>query len=920
MRPLKLTMSAFGPYAETIELNFELLGSSGLYLVTGDTGAGKTTIFDAITFALYGEASGNIREPAMLRSKYADAKTPTEVELTFLYGGKTYTVKRNPEYMRPKERGEGFTKKAADACLTLPDGKVITRLKDVNAAIREIIGLDREQFAQVSMIAQGDFLKLLLADTKERQSIFRSIFNTHLYVQLQSKLKDEANTVWVQWKDAGQSLRQYMAGIVCSENSVHQEAVATAKTGELPTPEVLALLDDLLKEDTGALTALDAELSEIEGKMEQISAQLVQAENRNRVQNTLNECLAQQKEAAAKLAPAQETLRVQHALLPQQEELRGKITEMQLSLPDYDRLETLSAQLTAGENDLKRAEGTGAAATQTCESLSAELRLLEAERIELEPVDSRLERASAQLKSCSDEKVKLQKLLSDIADLEKEKEKLAKAQTAYLAASEKANALQQTYLQKNQAFLNEQAGIIAATLVDGTPCPVCGSTSHPSPAALSAHAPTEADVKAAKRIADTAQQEAADASSAASQQMGNVSTAEKALLEDIASILGAYGIADAQKATEKAIAALNSRLQALNAEKQELEQAQKRKKALDTTIPAKEAALAEALKSAGTAKERIAALTASMDALRAQRSELSGKLIFESKTAADTEIARLQSDLTRMQKALQQAENDHARCDKELTALNAQAAQLVEQLEGMPQIEAVCLNEEKRELLSRKTQLSSKIQSLRTGITFNTTARDHIRGKEQELGRIDEKMRWLRALSNTANGQIPGKEKIMLETYIQTTYFDRIIARANVRLMKMTGGQYDLKRRKTALNNQSQSGLELDVVDHYNGTERSVKTLSGGESFKASLALALGLSDEVQMSTGIRLDTLFVDEGFGSLDPESLEQAYRTLAGLTEGNRLVGIISHVSELKEKIDRQILVTKAKSGGSTARILV
>ena len=199
MRPLKLTMSAFGPYAETIELNFELLGSSGLYLVTGDTGAGKTTIFDAITFALYGEASGNIREPAMLRSKYADAKTPTEVELTFLYGGKTYTVKRNPEYMRPKERGEGFTKKAADACLTLPDGKVITRLKEVNAAIREIIGLDREQFAQVSMIAQGDFLKLLLADTKERQSIFRSIFNTHLYVQLQSKLKDEANTVWVQW-------------------------------------------------------------------------------------------------------------------------------------------------------------------------------------------------------------------------------------------------------------------------------------------------------------------------------------------------------------------------------------------------------------------------------------------------------------------------------------------------------------------------------------------------------------------------------------------------------------------------------------------------------------------------------------------------------------------------------------------------
>ena len=920
MRPLKLTMSAFGPYAETVELDFELLGSSGLYLVTGDTGAGKTTIFDAITFALYGEASGNAREPAMLRSKYAAPKTPTEVELTFLYSGKTYTVTRNPEYMRPKERGEGFTKKAADACLTLPDGKVVTKLKDVNTAIREIIGLDREQFAQVSMIAQGDFLKLLLADTKERQSIFRSIFNTHLYVQLQNKLKEEANSIWIQWKDAGQSLRQYMAGIVCSENSPHQEAVATARTGEMPASEVLALLDALLAEDTDALEVLDTELTETEQKIEQIGAQLVQADNRNRVQRALDDCLSRREKAAAQLEPAKEALRLQQELLPQQEELRGKITEMQLTLPDYDRLEALCAQLAARENDLRKAETACAIAAKTCEALSAELQQLETEYAGLESVDSQLERVFAQLTQCGDEKVKLQKLLAGIQNLEKEKAMLAKAQAAYLAAAEKAAALQQTYLQKNQAFLNEQAGIIAATLVDGTPCPVCGSTSHPSPAAFSAHAPTEADVKAAKRTADTAQQEAADASSAANEQKGKVSTAEAALTEDIAAILGACGISDAQTAGSEVMSNLNARLQTLNAEKQILEQAKKRKDSLGTTIPRKESALAEALKSAGSEKERIAALNAAIDALQSQRSELSGKLIFESKAAADAQVFRFQGDLTRMQKALQQAEAEYARCDKELTALNAQSTQLSAQLEAMPQIDDSSLNEEKRELLSRKMQLSSRIQALRTGITFNTTARDHIRSKEQELSRIDEKMRWLRALSNTANGQIPGKEKIMLETYIQTTYFDRIIARANVRLMKMTGGQYDLKRRKAALNNQSQSGLELDVVDHYNGTERSVKTLSGGESFKASLALALGLSDEVQMSTGIRLDTLFVDEGFGSLDPESLEQAYRTLAGLTEGNRLVGIISHVSELKEKIDRQILVTKAKSGGSNARILV
>ena len=226
----------------------------------------------------------------------------------------------------------------------------------------------------------------------------------------------------------------------------------------------------------------------------------------------------------------------------------------------------------------------------------------------------------------------------------------------------------------------------------------------------------------------------------------------------------------------------------------------------------------------------------------------------------------------------------------------------------------------KQELTEQKSSLTQRQKALHTRISVNSASRDNILSKSQALQALEEQWTWMKALSATANGTIPGKEKIMLETYIQTTYFDRIVARANVRLMKMTGGQYDLKRRRTAQNNQSQSGLELDVLDHYNGTERSVSTLSGGESFMASLALALGLSDEVQMSTGIRLDTLFVDEGFGSLDPNSLDQAYRALTDLTEGNRLVGIISHVGELKEKIDRQILVTKDKSGGSRAELRI
>ena len=242
--------------------------------------------------------------------------------------------------------------------------------------------------------------------------------------------------------------------------------------------------------------------------------------------------------------------------------------------------------------------------------------------------------------------------------------------------------------------------------------------------------------------------------------------------------------------------------------------------------------------------------------------------------------------------------------------------QLREQIAACPQTDEQALMTRRTELEQRRTALTQSIREIFSREEQNRTIREQVSRGLSSLTAMESRYRMLRELSDTAGGRITGKEKITLETYIQTTYFDRILARANVRLMKMTLGQYELIRRSVPLKNQGKSGLDLDVIDHYNGTSRSVRTLSGGESFQASLALALGLSDEVQSSTGIRMDTLFVDEGFGSLDPQALDQAYRALSDLTEGNRLVGIISHVAELKEKIDRQIVVTKKPSGGSTA----
>lgn len=920
MRPIKLTLSAFGPYAGTVTLDLDALGPSGLYLITGDTGAGKTTLFDAVAFALFGEASGSSREPAMLRSKYADPATPTEVELTFLYGGKTYTVKRSPEYLRPKTRGEGFTKKAADAQLTLPDGKVITKLKDVNAAVREIIGLDRQQFSQIAMIAQGDFLKLLLADTRDRQAIFRGIFKTDRYVVLQNRLKDAANEVWVQWKDASQSIRQYVDGLSCPDGSGLSARTNLAKAGELPLPEILELNDALLAEDTESLAQLDTGFSETEKRLEAAISLLTQARRQEADRKALAACTAQKADAAARLESLRAALDAQRARQPEREALARSIAQAELTLKDYDALEGLRRQHSAAEKALLDANTAYANAARTHTRLTDTLQSLRAEQAALSGAGAEAARLAAQRQQRSDRREMLLTLSAGLDVLTIQRKSLSDAQSAYRAAAQTAAGAQQAYLSKNQAFLDEQAGVLAAGLTPGVPCPVCGAVDHPAPAALSEAAPTEAQVKAARTAADQASADAADKASAANALLGTVTANAEALRRDIQALLGDIPTEDAGAQAKGAERALSAEIAALDKQIRVLLQQEQRRRSLDSLIPSQETALSAAAEALSRTAADMASHTATCDALDTQIQTLAKSLEFPGKAQAMAHIRSLKQTHATLEQALAQAEKNFTECDKALSTLTDRENQLTDQLSQAPALDTAALEVQKADLAAQKSGLSAQLQAIRTRLAVNTAARDHILAKSAELTRLEERMTWMRALSNTAGGQIPGKEKIMLETYIQTTYFDRIIARANVRLMKMTGGQYDLKRRRTAQNNQSQSGLELDVIDHYNGTERSVRTLSGGESFKASLALALGLSDEVQMSTGIRLDTLFVDEGFGSLDPESLDQAYRTLADLTEGNRLVGIISHVADLKEKIDKQIVVTKAKSGGSKAEIRV
>ena len=918
MRPLKLTLSAFGPYAGQMELDFETLGTGGLYLITGDTGAGKTTIFDAISFALFGEASGGNRESGMLRSKYADITTPTEVTLCFRYAGKEFTVTRNPEYQRPKLRGEGMMDQKANATLTLPDGKVITKYKEVNTAIRDILGLDREQFSQVAMIAQGDFLKLLLADTKDRQKIFRSIFHTRLYEVLQDRLSKQANAVKYQWEDAANSIRQYMEGISRSETSAHAEKARLAASGSLPVEEVLELLEALIEEDRLAGEDAETRLQETDRALEALVEQITQAENHRKLQIQLETALRKEAEAQETLLTLQQNRDAQQETLPRQEQLEKEITAIDLILPEYTRLAQLQKSAAVADAQKKKAAAAIDTATESKGKLTDEIAALKEERKTLEDIGAEKEKLLHRKQELSDRKKQAEDLVTDISAYEKQLKAWNASQQRYLEASKRSSELLAAYDAKNRAFLDEQAGIIAARLEAGQPCPVCGSTHHPAPAVMASNAPTEAEVKKARKDHDQAAKETETLSDAAGREKGKVTGMEQALLKQMKTLLDTEDLSQAVSLAKQATAQYDAEILTVQKQLTKIQQDQKRRDTLDAAIPQKEKLLAEADDTLNNGREQLASATASMESLAQQITELSGKLPFPTQADAAGHRTQLQKEALRLQADREKAEKDYLVCKDSLTALSASAQQLRRQLTDSPQPDPEGLNQEKAVLTTRRSGILQQQKAIHTRLTGNDRCLKNIRAKSAELSELEARQQWMRALSDTANGSVKGKDRIMLETYIQTTYFDRILARANVRLLKMTGGQYELKRRKTADNHRSFSGLELDVVDHYNGTDRSVKTLSGGESFKASLALALGLSDEVQMSTGIQLDTLFVDEGFGSLDPESLNQAYNTLASLTEGNRLVGIISHVAELKERIDRQILVTKEKSGGSKAVI--
>ncbi|MEE0576618.1 MAG: SMC family ATPase [Faecalibacterium prausnitzii] len=934
MRPLRLTLSAFGPYAAETTLDLKKLGKGGLYLITGDTGAGKTTIFDAITYALYDHSSSGIREGSMLRCKYADDKTPTFVELEFEVHGVRYTVRRNPEYQRPKARGEGMTTEKADATLTYPDDRPpVTKAKDVTAAVQEIIGLDYNQFSQIVLIAQGQFTKLLNASTEERSRIFRKLFRTQRYAQLQERLQAEAAALNQQRTAQNAKLDSLLGGLQFSPEDPDAEALRALCAQTVPET-ALALLDALTARQAAALEEAGTALQATEAQLDTVQQQLGAAAQAQRLAQQL---AARQAELAA-AKPALDAARAEagrHAGdAAQLDALTAQVTQAQSALAAYDALDTLCRQQTEARDAARLAAAQAHKRRTQLDSLNAALTAAETELAALADADTRLlalQNRSAQLTQRGEALAKLEQRL---ADCQRQAKTAHKAQENYrtaAAAQDEARARRDAL---ERAFLDAQAGLLAESLVEGAPCPVCGSTHHPARALLPHTAPTQAQVEAARQAAAEADRQAQNASAAAQSALAAANEAKTSLRRDAETLLperfttpeGTVPLTFALMTN--VLAEENAALQTAQTDcKAQCRQADadcRRKAQLEADRQAKTRQRPTLEQAAAEADRSAAAQNASADALEGQIAERRAALPYSRRADAQAALDKLEADRSTLrtgmdtaQRKLKQAEQTVAAAEAAVEALTAQ--QTAAQKEP-PARSAEELTAQQTELTAARETLRSREKQLSAQLLPNRKTAAQYRAAAEARQALESRWQWVSALAATAGGTLTSKQKIRLEAYIQMNYLDRILRYANTRLMQMTAGQYELERIG-AENQRSQSGLDLGVIDHYNGTRRSVKTLSGGESFKASLALALGLSDEVQSSAGgIRLDTLFLDEGFGSLDEESLELAIRVLSGLTEGDRLVGIISHVGALKDRIDRQVVVHKARTGGSTVELRV
>ena len=921
MRPILLIMSAFGPYADEITLDFNKLGEHGLYLICGDTGAGKTTIFDAITYALYGEASGEVRKSEMFRSKYASSKTTTYVNLTFECKGKKYEVNRTPRYERPKERGEGVTMQAESAQLICPDGTIVTKTTEVTKKIVEILGVDRQQFTKIAMIAQGDFLKLLLATTEERMKIFRQIFNTGNYEILQSQINADFRKIWGEREDLKKSIGQYIEGILCPTDSVNSESLLVAKEGKMLPQDLHTLLEAIQREDEVKKQELQKNIDDLEEKIQNQVTLINEIKSAMDLEANIKDIVEKLEKNKVQTLLAKEEEEKAKEQEPQIEILMKKINVAQEKMPLYEKKELLLGQIKEKEAQISDLKYRLDESKKQYQDITAEI-LCDKEAVEkLLSLELSFKQHETDLLEAEEKEKTLQKLQAEIVEVKKLEDSYKNAVAEYLKAQQEALEYREFFGTLEKKFMDGQAGVLSDTLREGEPCPVCGSLSHPKPAIKMDEAPTKEQWEEAKKEATRKENIYQEKFAFTSGLKGQVEEKQKNLLQMVTESILQGTQEDLEEAMKKSLVQLRAEKEELQGKKtkqqNEIIVLQDKKK----NLPMKEQRLEKIQEVIQVSEKEKSAVEATLNGVQVQFKELVSELEYESRDMLKKVIDQYTQSKEQLQKVIQDSVQNHQNKIMEKSLLEGQLSAMEQQRKQSPKMELSEATEQLQVLKNLKAGFQGEKEQVLSRLEKNTSSYEKILKQQKLLEQKELDYGWMKALNDTANGRQNEKGKVMLETFVQMAYFERILDYANVRMEIMSGGQYTLIRKKEAENNRSQSGLDLDVIDHYNGSVRPVKTLSGGEAFKASLCLALGMADEITSSAGgVSLDTMFVDEGFGSLDEESLSQALQVLSSLSnQGKRLVGIISHVDELKQRIPKQIRVTKSKTGFSKAKII-
>lgn len=923
MKPLKLTMSAFGSYAGKNVIDFTGQ-QQGIFLITGDTGAGKTTIFDAITYALYNQTSGGERNGNMMRSQYAQPETETYVELEFLYRGQTYRVRRNPDYKITKTLKNGRIREQKvphSVELTLPDGTVFPEKKNAtDAKIIEILGLTADQFSQIVMIAQGDFLKLLYTKSDERKMIFSKLFRTDIYWKIQENLRRKSMEMDERIQENDRAFEQEKSRIM-----------PLPESEEIPLDELVERLRERLKDALKEQNLRRANVEELNKKItkyEEINKLFVSLE---KIRQTGKELEARQAESKERRQQIENARKADKVLVAEQQNLRqqqaveqsaqaiAKMTETLAN--DQEMFETLKTQQQEAEAEQKREAADIQKKMLALEQSFPSYEALQNARSE----EQQAKKVWEDLGKTSEESFhKKEAGIAALKEQQKRQEQIVEQtkknwEQTSLSASESAKHYEHMY----EAFLKEQAGILAENLSAGCPCPVCGSTVHPDPAKLSGHAVTELEVEQAKKTRAAAEEKRDLAYAAFEAEKTEKQKLAQAVEKEEADFVLAQTIAKQQrKEAEQNYVSLQKTAEQIreNLVYPSLAEAKKQYAAMQKALEAAEQEIAKK-------RQKVSELAEAMNTLKGQKlaEEENQKTAKKLAVKTEKEYAKLLeksgfvSEETyhlailpeRSRSKLEREEKEY-----ESQCLRQQSEQklLEKQVSGKTYTDTTELNEQLKAEKQALKEAEKTYMELHTAYENDRSVLQNCAVYLEKGKKLESEDQVIKSLSKTANGRLSGSAKIDFETYIQRQYFKQIIHEANKRLLTMSNHQFILKLKEEAnTGRKTNEGLDLSVYSLVTDSERDVKTLSGGESFLAALAMALGLSDIVERSAGaIHPDMMFIDEGFGSLDAQSRQQAIEVLAELAGDSRMVGIISHVTELKEQIDRKLVVNRTDNG--------